>query len=149
MSAFSTRSALPSLVLAGLAAAYVWLAYDYDFASRAMPWMAGVLALVLALIDGLARGRRGTTGPAGGRGHGPLDEAAAFGWIGAFLPLVVVLGFYGAIVLYVFCYLRLYARKSGLASAVAAFLVAGSLYVVFDTLMGYRIFGGLLGGEAL
>jgi hypothetical protein len=81
--------------------------------------------------------------------HAPLGEAIAFAWIGAFLPLVVVLGFYGAIVLYVFCYLRLYARKSGGASAAAAFLVAGSLYVVFDTLMGYEIFGGLLGGAAL
>jgi hypothetical protein len=135
-------------VLAVLAAAYVWLAYDHDFASRAMPWMAGVLALVLALIDGFARGRRAGGGPAVAA-HAPLAEAIAFAWIGAFLPLVVVLGFYGAIVLYVFCYLRLYARKSGLASAAAAFLVAGFLYVVFDTLMGYEIFGGLLGGAAL
>jgi hypothetical protein len=93
--------------------------------------------------------RRVRARPSRRRRDAPLAEAIAFAWIGAFLPLVVVLGFYGAIVLYVFCYLRLYARKSGLASAAAAFLVAGFLYVVFDTLMGYEIFGGLLGGAAL
>jgi hypothetical protein len=68
---------------------------------------------------------------------------------GAFLPLVVVLGFYGATPLYIFCYLRLYAGKNALVSAATAFGVMGCLYLVFEGLMGYAIFAGLLGGDTL
>lgn len=139
---------LPSLVLAVVAAIYVWLSHDYDLASRALPWMAGALALGLSLIDAVATARSSAGAPSPAR-HPLRQEAVAFAWIGAFLPLVVVLGFYAAILLYVFCYLRLHARKGGAASAATAALVAGFLYVVFDRLMGYEIFAGLLGGDTL
>jgi hypothetical protein len=155
---------LPSLVLAAVAAVYVWMSYDYDIASRSLPWIAGVLAVTLALVD-VAWKRYGAQARAlhgpreGGRppdvdapsgaAHSLSKEAIAFGWIGSFLPLVILLGFYAAILLYVFCYLRVYARKSGLASAVTAFSVVGVLYLVFGALMGYEIFGGLLAGDYL
>lgn len=164
MSRSTLTGRLPSLALALIAAVYVWMAYDYDPASRSLPWIAGVLAMVLALIDIVSRGdgaaARALRGPSGGDGPGnaaqrsaapsvPLQEAIAFAWIGAFLPLVVVFGFYASILLYVFCYLRLYARKGGLASAATAFLLAGSLYLAFEVFMGYEIFGGLLAGDTL
>jgi hypothetical protein len=157
-------SRLPSLALALIAAVYVWMAYDYDLASRSQPWIAGVLALVLALVDVASRGddaaARALRGPSGGVGPGnavqrsaapsvSLQEAIAFAWIGAFLPLVVVFGFYASILLYVFCYLRLYARKGALASVATAFVLAGSLYLAFEVFMGYEIFGGLLAGDSL
>jgi hypothetical protein len=78
-----------------------------------------------------------------------LDELSAFAWIGGFLPLVLVLGFYSAVLLYVFCYLRLYAKKSAPSSITAAVVVTCFLYIVFGALMGYDIFGGVLGGDSL
>lgn len=154
---------VPSLVIAIVAAVYVWISYDYDLASRSLPWIAGVLAMILALIDVASKGDRARAGrlPSlpGDRArdaeersevpHSTSREAIAFGWIGAFLPLVVVLGFYASILLYVFCYLRVYARKGALASAATAFGLAGVLYLVFDVFMGYEIFRGMLGGDYL
>jgi hypothetical protein len=145
-------AALPSLILAVLAAGYVWTSYDYDPASRALPWIAGVLAMVLALFDVLAT----ISGPPPGAAKEPAPappparrELVAFAWIGAFLPLVIVLGFYAAIPLYLFCYLRLYARKNALGAALAAFGLAGFLYLVFGVFMGYEIFGGIVAGDYL
>lgn len=158
-------AALPSLVVAIVAAVYVWMSYDYAPASRSLPWIAGVLVMALALIDVASKGGNAARGAlrslpgehyeardAAERSavpHSPSQEAIAFAWIGAFLPLVVVLGFYAAILLYVFCYLRLYASKGALASVGAALGVAGFLYLVFEVLMGYAVFGGLLAGDAL
>ena len=144
--------ALPSLVVALLALVYVWASYEYAPGSRHLPWIAGALAATLALVDATARLRKQ---PASGDGaHGsapqaPHREAIALAWIGAFVPLVIALGFYGAIPLYVFCYLRLYAGKPGLISAATAFGVSGFLYLLFGVFMGYEIFGGVLAGQAL
>jgi len=156
---------LPSFVLAVVAAAYVWIAYDYELGSRSLPWIAGVLAIVLVLIDVAVKGADSLSRVPGegsadtGRQTAEVDEGsrpmpsarqelAAFAWIGAFLPLVVVLGFYGAIPLYGFCYLRLYAGKGGLVSAATAVGLVVCLYLVFEVFMGYGIFGGLLGGDS-
>jgi hypothetical protein len=143
---------LPSIVLVSIAAAYVWVSYDYEGGSQRLPWIAGVLAIVLALIDMLSEdsNERAPKRRDGAHEiHAPGREAIMFGWIGGFLVLVVVLGFYGAIPLYVFCYLRIYARKPSLISAATAFGVTGFLYLVFGMLMGYEIFGGLFAGDVL
>jgi len=154
-----TASALPSLVILAAAALYVWGSYGYDPASRTLPWIAGMLAIVLASADLLlmrgplgfmtahVESREGVSSEAGTRAV--RQELIAFAWIGLFLPLVVVLGFYAAVLLYVFCYLRLYAGKGALAAFAAASGLAGFLYVVFGVLMGYEIFGGFLGGDYL
>jgi hypothetical protein len=152
MSRAKLMAALPTSTLAVFAIAYVWIAYDYDLASRSMPWIAGVLAIALALIDIVVTGNDAvpqTQGEATAAPPSPWQEIVAFAWIGAFLPLVVVLGFYGATPLYIFCYLRLYAGKNALVSAATAFGVMGCLYLVFEGLMGYAIFAGLLGGDTL
>ena len=143
---------LPSLIVAVVAAAYVWQSYDYDLASQTLPWIAGVMAMTLALID-VASKPRSTTARQGlepaQAAPSALQEVIVFGWIGAFLGLVVILGFYAAILLYVFCYLKIYASKGSVVSAVTAFCLAGFLYLVFEVLMGYEIFGGLIAGNSL
>jgi hypothetical protein len=140
---------LPPLVLAVVAAAYVWMSYDYDVASQAMPWMAGVLALALIVIDGPWRLRR-DSGPLESpvrRAHSIKREAVALGWIGAFIGLVVVLGFLPSILFYVFCYLRVYAGRGARISAATALGLVGFLYLLFEVFMGYEIFGGLIVGD--
>ncbi len=143
---------LPSLIVAIVAAAYVWQSYDYDLASQTLPWIAGVMAMTLALIDIVSK-PRGTIARQGlepaPAAPSPLQEAVVFAWIGAFLGLVVILGFYAAMLLYVFCYLKIYASKNSVVSAVTAFCLSGFLYLVFEVLMGYEIFGGLIAGNSL
>ena len=143
--------ALPSIGIAIVGGVYVWVSYDYAPGSRHLPWIAGVLAVTLALADTAARLRKQ---PSAGSVESPSSrsvrqEAVALAWIGAFVPLVIVLGFYGAVPLYVFCYLRLYAGKPPLISAATAFGVSGFLYLIFGMFMGYEIFGGVLAGQAL
>ena len=110
------------------------------------------MAMTLALID-VASKPRSTTARQGlepaQAAPSALQEVIVFGWIGAFLGLVVILGFYAAILLYVFCYLKIYASKGSVVSAVTAFCLAGFLYLVFEVLMGYEIFGGLIAGNSL
>jgi hypothetical protein len=143
---------LPSLVLAAVAAGYVWASYSYDTASRALPWIAGVMATTLAVIDVVSKRRRDVErereDPAQVP-NAPIQEVVVFGWIGGFLGLAVALGFYASTPLYVFCYLKLYARKSSSVSAMTAFGVLAFLYVVFDVLMGYEMFGGLIAGDSM
>lgn len=143
---------LPSLVLAAVAAGYVWASYSYDTASQALPWIAGVMAMTLAVIDVFSKRRRSVERQREDPiqvPSAPAQEVVVFGWIAGFLGLAVVLGFYASTPLYVFCYLKLYARKSSSVSAMTAFGVLGFLYVVVDVLMGYEIFGGLIAGDSM
>jgi hypothetical protein len=143
-------AALPSLTIAGLAVAYVWISYDYAFGSRAMPWIAGFLALILAVGDAAMRWPAGAGAGSAGAPPVPLaQELRMFGWMAGFLVLVVVLGFYAAIPFYLFCYLRLRAGKGALVAAATGFGLAAFLYIVFELLMGYEIFSGLLAGDYL
>lgn len=141
--------AIPSLAIALIAALYVWASYGYDPASRRLPWIAGVLAISCALGDFASRHLLAVARPNKSATHSPWQEARVFAWTAGFLVLVIVLGFYAAIPLYVFCYLRLHARKSAPISALAAFGLLGFLYVVFTVLMGYDMFGGLVAGDGL
>ena len=143
---------LPSLVLAAVAAGYVSASYSYDTASRALPWIAGVMATTLAGIDVVSKRPRGVERQREDPVQipdAPAQEVVVFGWIGGFLGLAVVLGFYASTPLYLFCYLKLYARKSSSVSAMTAFGVLAFLYVVFDVLMGYELFGGLIAGDSM
>ena len=58
-------------------------------------------------------------------------------------------GFYPAIPVYVTAYLALYARKPLLASVATAAALTGLLYVMFELLLGYDVFGGLISGDFL
>jgi len=143
---------LPSLALVVVAVGYVWASYSYDTASRALPWIAGVTATMLAVIDVVLKCRGGVERQRDDSAqvpHAPAQEAVVFGWIGGFLGLAVVLGFYASTPLFAFCYLKLYARKSSSVSAMTAFGVLAFLYVVFDVLMGYEMFGGLIAGDSM
>ena len=159
--------ALPSIVLLCIAAFYLWASLEYNAESRAMPFGVAVLAIALVVLDLLSRGggafgrilRRvlqggappaaaipGLEGQAGKR-HGPMQELAAFGWIVGFLLLAIVVGFYIAIPLYVIAYLRFFAGKSIVKSAAMGLGLAAVLFAMFELMLGYNVFGGLISGD--
>tara|TARA_R110002020_G_scaffold36894_33_gene111020 strand:+ start:5547 stop:6056 length:510 start_codon:yes stop_codon:yes gene_type:complete len=160
--------AAPSLVLIAIAGFYAATALAYDPESRAMPLGVALIAIVLVVLDILSRGegrlarnlRRGLQGSSArqpvpgldgqaGQRHSALRALGAFAWIVGFLALVTVFGFYPAIPVYVTAYLALYARKPLLASVATAAALTGLLYVMFELLLGYDVFGGLISGDFL
>lgn len=161
-----TRGMLPSLVLIAVAAFYLVASFAYDPATRAMPLGVAALAIALLAVEILSRtqgrlGRSlarvlqggGTKAPVpgldgqAGQAHPPRKELAAFAWILAFLGLVVVFGFYIAIPIYVAAYLYVYARKGVLPSLGTALTLTAALYAMFELLLGYEVFTGLITGD--
>lgn len=160
--------AVPSIVLLGIAVVYCYVSFDYSKATRAMPLGVGALAILLVLVDLASQGEgrlalairrvfRGSGAPApipgldgqAGQRFAPARELAAFAWIFGFVGLAIVLGFYLAIPIYVTAYLRLYAGKSLLISAATGLCLTAVLYGMFELLLGYEVFGGLITGDIL
>lgn len=160
--------ALPSLILLVLAIGYLIVSLDYRYSDRAMPFGIASVAILLLLLDLLSKGegrvaitlRRVLQGRAQAKVVPGLDgqagmrvelrrELAAFGWIFGFLLIVVFVGFYTAIPIYVFAFLWLHGRKSVLRAGLTALGLTTALYVMFELLLGYNVFGGLIAGGYL
>ena len=159
---------LPLLGLALAACTYLVTSFDYSPESRAIPRAVALLALALIALHAVSQEMRrprtmadGST--ATGEGATPRtdgetfpaaapsfrSEATAFAWIAALLILVVVAGFYVAVPVFIFGYLLVHARKSVLTAGAFAIGVTGLLFLLFDLLMGYALFGGLIAGDFL
>ncbi len=160
--------AVPSLVLLVVAVFYCVASFQYSPSARAMPLGVATLALVLVLVDliSLGEGRisriirrifQGSGAPApvpgldgqAGQRFPPARELAAFGWIIAFLLLAIALGFYIAIPIYVTAYLRFYGGKSVLVAAATGLGLVAALYGMFELLLGYEVFEGLVFGDIM
>lgn len=154
------KGILPSLVLIALCAIYYATGLGYGTATRKIPLAICAVTLVLLVLDlasqgegSVARvlrralgGARATRPGAGGLSTDPAREVAAFAWIVAFAAVAVVFGFYIAIPVYVIAYLVLHARKPlRIAAPIGLGLTAG-LWLLFQGLLGYEIFEGLLFG---
>lgn len=151
---------LPSVVLAVIAVVYVAASYQYDAAAQWLPWIAGSIAVGLAAADVMLQRRRARlavtasvastdVAPVPAPASAARKERIAVAWVAAFVPLVVLLGYYAAVLLFVFCYLRLYAEKGALGSIAASIGLTSGLYAVFGVLMGYELYAGVLGGQLL
>ena len=156
----SHRYVIP-IVLLALTGIYAATALTYGPETRTMPLaIAGVLA-ALIIIDivmqtqtGLGKLLRNMLAGSGDIPKLPdvgaasvRNEFAAFAWIIGFLVLSIVLGFYLAIPIYVFGYLRFHAGKSLIVSIIPAIAVMGLLYLLFQVMLGYGIFAGLIMGD--
>jgi hypothetical protein len=155
-----TEAIVPTLVLIVLALIYLATGLSYNADTRAVPVVVTTVTLVLLVIDILSQGegrlshslRRFFGGAAmvrpGAEGEAaPLaKEIAAFSWMAAFTGLAILFGFYIAIPVYVFSYLRFYARKPILIASTMALTLTAVLYGTFELLLGYGIFEGLLFG---
>lgn len=159
--------ALPPLVIMAVSVLILVTSYDYGEQSAAMPRAVAIIAIVLCLLELLTQGEHAagralrqvfsgssapqTPGFDGHAGERPKirHEFAAFAWIVGFLVFAIVAGFYVAIPVYVFSYLRFYARASTFVSAAMAIALVAFLFTLFRALLGYQIFGGLIAGDFL
>ncbi|WP_146588614.1 tripartite tricarboxylate transporter TctB family protein [Puniceibacterium confluentis] len=154
------QAIVPTAVLTALALIYMVTGLGYETDTRAVPLVVTGVTLVLLVLDFLSQGngrlafalRRFFGGAAmlrpgqGGESAPVAKEIAAFAWMAAFTALATLFGFYLAIPVYVFAYLRFYAGKPLLPCVAMALGLTASLYITFEYLLGYAIFEGLLFG---
>ena len=155
------RRFAPSLMALAIAAVFLAWSYAYEGRSHTVPMLVGWCALALCLLDLMAQ----TDSRAGRVLHGifsgrPLDSSAApaedapravgppaaCAWVAGFVALVAVIGFIAAVPAYTLAFMRLQGRMSWRQSALTAVVVAAVVWVVFEQLLRYQVFEGVVFG---
>lgn len=150
------RNLYISLLVLGLVLLFLYGTLSLSPQGRVMPQIVGVIGLVLCVLDVIAHtdteiGRRVATVLSGST-HRPAEEAqprvaaelVAFAWIVGATAAIVVFGFLLATPAYVFAYLVVQGRNSIMQSAIAAVVTTLFIWVVFEILMEYEVYRGLL-----
>ncbi|HYN11365.1 MAG TPA: tripartite tricarboxylate transporter TctB family protein [Burkholderiales bacterium] len=143
--------AIFSLSLAAVAAYAVVAALAWPLKAGLFPLVMGIPLLALALVQ-LGLDLRDAGGPAeaapeGSRGRSAIARRrtlATFAWMGAFIVLVLLLGFPIAVPFFVFCYLRMQSRAGWSLSIALAAAAWGFFHVVFERLLHFPFEAGLL-----
>lgn len=143
-----------ALVLLTFVGAYMLTGYlTLDEASRKVPILAGivtVLLLGLEIFRTLARagpddaGDRGIPNPVASHGPAQVSEALVLGSVIAAVAGVYLFGFLIAIPVYLIATITLIGRKPVRTAVLTALLTTASIYVAFELLLSYRLFGGVL-----
>jgi len=149
-----TGSLIAALVLLAFVGAYMLTGYlTLDEASRKVPMLAGivtVLLLGLEILRTITPSRRSGSGvtvaPGHDSGHGPVlvSESRVLGSVIAGVAGVYLLGFLIAIPLYLAAAITLVGGKPLRIAVLTALLTTASIYVAFELLLSYRLFGGVL-----
>ena len=133
--------ALFSFSLALLAAYAVYAALRWPPKAALFPLTMGIPLLVLALAQTVMelRAPAGAADAAGGR-----KVLSVFGWMGAFIALVVLAGFPIAVPLFVFFYLALESREGWPISLALAAAAWGVFHLLFERLLHFPFEAGLI-----
>ncbi len=141
--------------LAIFAGLFVWSEGIADVRGREFPVLVSGAAVLLGVLDvlahtGTAAGRWIAAALAGGTAPAPEPrrrlpaEALAVAWVAAALALVVVAGFLVAIPVYVFAYLILHGKRTLRVSLIAAVATTFGIWLGFEILLRYELYGGML-----
>jgi len=133
--------ALFSFSLALLAAYAVYAALRWPPKAALFPLTMGIPLLVLALAQTVMelRAPAGAADAAGGR-----KVLSVFGWMGAFIALVVLAGFPIAVPLFVFFYLALESREGWPISLALAAAAWGVFHLLFERLLHFPFEAGFI-----
>jgi hypothetical protein len=157
MEARSRKDLYVSLVMLAAMVAMLILSYQLDPKGRMMPVLVAWAGIVLCALDAF-----GHTDSRAGRWVGMflsdrLDlqkrppaarrlsvEALACFWMMVALALMLVLGFILATPLYILGYMLIYGRRSFRQSAITAVVTTAFIWVVFEILLQYNLYRGIL-----
>lgn len=157
-SPLAMRMAPPVVVFAASLGFLVW-AYTYEGRAEMMPALTGWFLVVMSFLDILAH--TGTrvgdavaeffagklTGEGKSEAHGSLLRTLqAMAWPGFFVAGIIFFGFFVAIPVYVFLFMLLFGRKSLRAACIGALATTFFILVVFEWLLDYEVFRGVLFG---
>ncbi len=147
------RSVLPSVVILVFVVFYLITGYlSLDDTTRRVPLLAGVVTLVLAVIDiarVIVRGgaQSGSWVVEGGGVQVPESrgrELAAISLVAAGVAAIYLLGFLIATPLYLFASIAFLGKQSSRAAAAVALLTSLAIYLIFEVVLDYPLFPGLL-----
>jgi hypothetical protein len=146
-----------SLLILALVTAFLVLSYGLTGKGETVPVLVGWIGFVLCVLDVLAQtdtglGRRiamlmsGTAHAVGEGGERPSAKAETVAclWMIGGTVLVILFGFLIATPVYVFAYMLLHGRKGVMQSGLTALVTTLFIWVVFERLMEYELFRGLL-----
>lgn len=149
----------PTIVVFACSVGFLVWTYAYTGRGHMMPALIGWLLVILAVLDILAAtptkigaaiaeffaGK--VVGEAKSEAHGTLLRTLmAAAWPGAFVAGVVLFGFFVAIPIYVFLFMLLYGGKTLKEAILAAAVTTAFTLVVFEWLLDYEVFRGILFG---
>lgn len=147
------RSVLPSVVILVFVVFYLITGYlSLDDTTRRVPLLAGVVTLVLVIID-IARviirggAQSGSWVVEGGGVQVPESrgrELAAISLVAAGVAAIYLLGFLIATPLYLFASIAFLGKQSSRAAAAVALLTSLAIYLIFEVVLDYPLFPGLL-----
>ena len=156
-----TEKIVSGLVALSISVAYLVWSYTYVGRPHTVPNLIGWCAVVLSVLDLIAhtntafgRSLNGLlSGQALDSAQGPVGQQAgamkifvACVWPVLFVALVTLIGFVAAIPIYIFSFMMIQGRLSWWSSLITAASVALVIWIVFDELMNYTIFQGILFG---
>lgn len=149
----------PAIVVFACSIGFLMWAYTYEGRGQMMPAVTGWFLVIMSFLDIVAATptRIGTAvaeffagkvvGEAKGGAHGPLGRTLlAAAWPGAFVAGVILFGFYIAIPVYVFLFMTIYGRKTLRQAFWGTVATTAFTVVVFEWLLNYEIFRGILFG---
>ena len=137
-------SAVFSFALAAAAAYAVYAAFAWPAKAALFPLTMGIPLFALAAAQTVID-LRDPSAPEG-TGTARRRSLAVFGWMGAFILLVLLAGFPITVPIFVFLYLVLESReKPGLSIALAA-AAWGAFHMLFERLLHFPFEDGLIRG---
>ena len=150
------RSVAAPLVLIALWVAVIVWAWGYNATARQVPLLVGGTMLVLSLIDfitrfdvprlRLLRDFWGADFRHREMQHNPpvVAELLQAAWMIGCVAAMLSIGILPAVPIFVFCYMTLHGRRRLVEAAAAAAIVFGFVYLVFEVLLEYRLYRGVL-----
>lgn len=153
------RELMPAIVVFVLAVTFLLWAQIYEGRERLVPTLVAWLTIGLATLDILS-----CSGTRFGQFMGKVlsgaastdtDKVPKLGgvlrrqviavvWMSGFVALVAVVGFLPVIPIYVLLFMRLQGGKPWRQSVIAAVATSLFVWVAFELLLRYNVYGGLL-----
>jgi hypothetical protein len=143
----------PSVVILSFILGYLIVGYmTLDATTRLVPLLAGVVTLLLLILDMLQIVFRGgtVTVPELAEGGGVKvpesrgRELTAIAFVAAGVAAIYLLGFVVAIPLYLYASIAYLGQQSIKVSASVAILTSLAIYLVFELALDYQLFPGVL-----
>ena len=150
------RSVYPALAIMAAAAIMFFWSIGYNETAREVPALVSAALFVLGAFDLACRFERSALGPlrdfwgADFRNpemkHDPRvrDEGIQAAWMIACVAGMVLIGILPTVPLFILLYMTIWGRRRWLESLVVAAVVFAFVYVVFEGLLEYRLYRGLL-----
>jgi len=145
---------------------FVATAFAYDPKAKMIPLIIGVAALILIVpilinevhplaivkkmeLDFFGNFSSGSPPSHGADAAGTKKLMLLFSWIIGFFIIIFLFGFHIGILVFTFAFLKIEGRFRWRPSMIAAAVTCGTIYVMFELAMGFRLFKGLLWGEII